>query len=305
MDIIFKKIVSGLLFLFCSNEILAAENGKSSYPPGGSMYFIAEYPPIPGNYLQSLTYYGTANRINDHNGNKTENLNLDFSVVSQSLRFVAVWDSHLFKADAVASELIVTYASARNSMDISNVRMNSTADGLGDIVIAPLGLQWNLGEKKNWQTVATVYYVIPSNSYSKHKALNISNNHYSIQPTFGVKYRDESGFSVGISPRVSFNWRNDDTQYKNGTEFFADYMFSYKVGNWEPGIVGYYSNQFENDEIDGKKIKDSKTEGFSIGPGIYYNHANKVFMSASFQKDLVAKNKSQNNSLFISVAFPY
>ncbi|SPL71329.1 SphA family protein [Acinetobacter stercoris] len=305
MDIRVKTVVSGVLFLLGSKEIFAAESGKSSYPPGGSMYFIGEYPPVPGNYLQSLTYYGTANRVNDHKGNKTENLNFDLSVVSESLRFVTAWDSHLLKADAVASELILTYASVRNSLDMPNGRMTSTADGLGDIVIAPLAFQWNLGEKKNWQTAATIYYVIPSNSYSKQKALNISNNHYSIQPTFGVKYRSESGFSAGISPRVSLNWKNEDTKYKNGTEFFADYMFSYKVGNWEPGIVGYYSTQFENDEMDGVKIKNSKTEGFSIGPAIYYNHANKVFISGSFQKDLMAKNKSQNNSLFLSVAFPY
>lgn len=305
MDIKAKIIVNMALVLLCSEASYAAESGKSSYPPGGSMFFIGEYPPYPGNYLQSLTYYGTSNRVNDHNGDKIKNLDFDLKVASESLRFVTAWNAHILKADYVASEMIITYASVRNSLNIPNGRVKNKADGIGDIILAPLALQWNLGAKKKLQTAATIYYVIPAGSYSNFDSLNISNNHYSIQPTLGFKYKAENGIEVGISPRISFNWKNEDTKYKNGTEFFADYILGYKMGNWEPGITGYYSTQFENDEVNGKEIKNSKTEGFSVGPALYYNLDNKVFISGSYQRDLMAKNKSENNSFFLSVAFPY
>lgn len=299
-----------LSYLFISSAMLSpltygAEHGNSTYAPGSAQHFIADFPPYPGNYLQLLSYYATSNQLNDYKGNEINGTDLDLSVFAETLRFITVWDSHLFGADIVSSELIGTFVNVDNSFNTPYGRISDKDNGLADVIFGPAIFQWNLGEKKNWQTVAALNFVLPIGSYSNGATLNVSNNRFAIQPVFGLRYKNESGIDVGISPRISFNWENDDTNYKTGTEFFVDYMAGYKIGQWQPAIVGYYSTQFENDEQDGVKIANSKTEGFAIGPAIQYQFKSGPLISASWQKDIIAKNKAENEGFYFSAAIKY
>lgn len=283
----------------------AAEHGNSTYAPGSAQYFIADFPPQPGNYLQLLSFYSESKQLNDHKGDEIKGTDLDLSVFAQTLRLITVWDSHLFGADVVSSELIGTFVNVDNSFNTPYGRLSDKDNGLADVIFGPLILQWNLGEKKNWQTVAALNLALPIGSYSNGATLNVSNNRFAIQPVFGLRYKNENGLDIGVSPRVSFNWENEDTNYKTGTEFFLDYMAGYKVGQWEPAIVGYYSTQFENDKQNDVEIANSKTEGFAIGPAIQYQFKNGALISASWQKDIVAKNKSKGDGFYLSAAIKY
>ena len=288
-----------------SSVAYGAENGNSTYPPGSAQYFISDFPSQAGNYLQLLSYYSSDKQLNDHKGNEVKGSDLDLSVFAETLRLLTIWDFHLFGADVVASELIGTFVNVDNSFNTPYGRFSDKDNGLADVVFGPLIFQWNLGKNKNWHTTAALDFVLPIGSYTNGAALNVSNNRFAIQPVFGVRYKNESGLDVGISPRLSFNWKNDDTKYKTGTEFYVDYMAGYKVGQWEPAIVGYYSTQFEDDELNGVKVANSKTGGFAIGPAIQYQFKNGALVSASWQKDIVAKNKAEGQGFYFSAAIKY
>lgn len=297
-------------FMFAASAMLSpishgAEHGNSTYAPGSAQYFIADFPPQPGNYLQLLTYYASSDQLNDYKGNEIKGVDLDLSIFAETLRMITVWDSHLLGADVVSSELIGTFVNVDNSFNTPYGRLSDKDNGLADVIFGPLILQWNLGENNNWQTVAAMNFALPIGSYSNGATLNVSNNRFAIQPVLGLRYKSESGLEVGISPRLSFNWENDDTNYKTGTEFFLDYMAGYKIGQWQPAIVGYYSTQFEDDELNGTKIANSKTEGFAVGPAIQYQFRNGALISASWQKDMVAKNKAENEGFYFSAAIKY
>ncbi|MDQ9021873.1 transporter [Acinetobacter sichuanensis] len=295
-------VVATIIF---GNQVYAAENGNSTYAPGSAQYFIADFPQQSGNYLQLLSYYSNATQLNDDKGDEVKGSDLDLSIFAQTLRFITVWDLDLFNADVVSSELIGTFVNVDNSVNTPYGRFYDKDNGLADVIFSPLIFQWNLGEKKNIQTVAALSFVLPIGSYSNGSMMNVSNNRFALQPVFGLRYKAESGLDIGISPRFSFNWENDDTKYKTGTEFFADYMLGYKIGHWQPAIVGYYSTQLEDDELNGVKLANSKTEGFGIGPAIQYQFNNGALVSASWQKDIVAKNKSEGDGFYLSAAIKY
>lgn len=302
-----KKCLFGVLTastLF-GNQVYAAENGNSTYAPGSAQYFIADFPQQPGNYLQALSYHLSSEQLNDHKGDEVKGADLDLSIYAQTLRFVTVWDLDLLNADVVSSELIGTFVNVDNSVNTPYGRFSDKDDGLADVIFSPLVFQWNLGKKDNIQTVAGLSFALPIGSYSNGSMMNVSNNRFAIQPVFGLRYKNESGFDIGISPRFSFNWENDDTKYKTGTELFVDYMVGYKMGQWQPAIVGYYSTQLEDDQLNGIKLENSKTEGFGIGPAIQYQFNNGALVSASWQKDIVAKNKSKGDGFYLSAAIKY
>ncbi len=283
----------------------AAENGNYSFPAGASLYLIGGFPPVPGNYLQVMAAHTDSSRLNNSRGDEIKGTDFDLKVNAATVRFFTVWDSHIFGADSFASELIGTYAHAKNSMNTPDGHFSDSQDGLGDIIIGPFLFQWDLGENKNWHAVFATDYVIPTGSYSKNRALNVSNNRFSIQPIVALRYESPLGFELGVEPRLSFNWKNQDTNYKTGTEVFVEYMAAYKIGQWKAGVSGYYADQLEEDELNGKKLSDSKTKGFGIGPTLQYQFPNHSVVIASWQKDIVAENKSENNNFYLTYMFKY
>lgn len=298
-------LLAPALMLLSTMSSYAAENGNSSFPGGSSLFLIGGFPPVPGNYLQSLTAHTNSSRLNNSKGDEIKGSDFDLKVTSETLRFFTVWDSHIFGADSVASELIGTYAHVKNSMNTPYGPFSDSQEGLGDLIFGPFLFQWDLGEKKNWHAVLAADYIIPIGSYSKNRALNISNNRYSIQPIVALRYESPQGFELGIEPRLSYNFKNDETDYKTGTEYFIEYMAAYKHGSWKAGVSGYYADQLEEDELNGKKLKDSKTKGFGVGPTLQYQFPNHSIVIASWQKDIVAENKPENNNFYLTYMFKY
>lgn len=293
------------IFALVSSQSWAAENGNMTYPAGASQYFIADFPLQSGNYLQLISNYTQSEQLNDTHGDKTPGLDFDMKVKAQTARFITVWDKKILGADVFASELILPYVDVDMSLNTAYGQAKMADDGLGDVTFSPVVLQWNLGAKNNFQTVAGLSMVLPVGSYSEGANLNISNHRFALQPTFGLKYKKDNGFEIGASPRISFNWENQATNYKTGTELIIDYMAAYKVGQWKPGVAGYYYTQFQDDEQNGQTVANSKSRGFAIGPALQYQFKVGALLSASWQKDVMVKNKSENDNFWLSLAIKY
>lgn len=293
------------IFALMTSQVWAAENGNMTYPAGASGYFIAELPLQSGNYLQFISNYTQSKQLNDTHGDKTQGLDFDMKVKAQTARFITAWDKKILGADVFASELILPYVDVDMSLNTAYGQVKMTDDGLGDVTFSPVVLQWNLGANNNFQTVAGLSMVLPVGSYSEGANLNISNHRFALQPTFGLKYKSANGLEIAASPRISFNWENEDTDYKTGTELIVDYVAAYKIGQWKPGLAGYYYTQFQNDEKNGQTIENSKTKGFAVGPALQYQFKVGALLSASWQKDIMAKNKSENDNFWLSLAIKY
>lgn len=300
-----QSILSFSVLLPISTNIFAAPNGNPTLPGATTQFFIAEFPPIPGNYLQLTSSYNTANQFKDQNGNKAYDSSQ--RVVSQSLRLTKTWEKKILNADIVASEIIGTYVDLKNTIKTPYVDINLNDDGLADILLEPLILQWNKGDRKQWQFVTGLGVLLPVGTYSKSHDVNISGHYFSIAPRVGIKYKFENGFEAGISPLLNFNFKNQDNKYKTGNEFTLDYMLAYHQNSWRFGATGYYYTQLEEDELNGKTIEHSKTKAFSVGPAVQYQFFNGKgpLISASWIKDVYSRNKSEGETLWLTAAVKF
>lgn len=287
-----------------SGTCLAAPNGNPTLTGGTTQFFIAEFPLVPGNYLQFTSNYTTADHSNDHKGDKdTEQ---DLKIAAQTLRLTASWEKKLFGSDATITEIIGTYVDMNNEIYTPYGSIELNDSGLADVLFEPLILQWNRGERKQWQMVAGLGLVLPIGNYRKSR-VNVAAHYFSIAPRFAVKYKFSNGFEAAVSPLFNFNWENQDTDYKTGTELTIDYLLAYHKNNWRFGATGYYYTQLENDESFGQEVANSKTKAFSVGPAVQYHFMNGrgPLMSASWIKDIEAENKTDSETFWFTVAVKF
>jgi hypothetical protein len=158
----------------------AAPNGNPTLPGGTTQFFIAEFPPVTGNYLQVISSYSTADQANDHKGDKA--YDQDMETFAQTLRFTTTWDKSILGSDITISEIIGTYVDFKTDIHTPYGNIGLNDDGLTDILFEPLILQWNRGENKQLQMVAGLGFVLPVGTYSKSHDVNVSGNYFSLAP---------------------------------------------------------------------------------------------------------------------------
>lgn len=293
------------LAILLTNIANAAPNGTPTIPGGVTQFFIADFPPIPGNYAQFTSSYSTADRAVDHNGDKSGEI--DLKVKAQTLRLMTIWDKKILGADVVASEIIGTYVDLDNTIFTPYADIKLSDSGLADVLIEPLILQWNRGDRKQWKFVSGAGVVVPVGSYSKKAKANVSAHHYSFAPRFAAKYKTKSDIEIGVSPMLNFNWKNEDTGYRTGNELTIDYVLNLKRNSWRYGLTGFYYIQLENDEQNGNSIANSKSEGFAVGPAVQYQFMNGKgpLVSANWMKDVYSRNRSESDTFMMSVAVKF
>lgn len=297
--------IASLSLLVTTQNSFAAPNGNPTLPGGTTQFFIAEFPPVTGNYLQLISSYSTADQFNNQHGDKVYDQNMD--TFAQTLRFTTTWDKKILGSDITISEIIGTYVDFKTDIHTPYGNIGLNDDGLTDILFEPLILQWNKGKDKQLQMVAGLGFILPVGTYSKSHGVNVSGHYFSIAPRVAAKYKFQNGIEAAVSPMVNINWENKDTNYKTGDEVTVDYLLAYHKNSWRVGVTGYYYNQLEDDELDGQSIANSKTEALAIGPAFQYQFMNGrgPLVSASWIKDIESKNKSEAETFWLSAAIKY
>jgi hypothetical protein len=294
-----------LLASAVTQQTVAAPNGNMTLPGATTQFNVAEFPLIAGNFLQITSNYSTAKQFNDHNGDKS--YSQDKRSAAQTLKLTTTWQHKLLGSDVTASEIIGTYVNLKNDIHtpVGTVALND--DGLSEVQFNPLILQWNYGQRGQWHVVAGLGFVLPVGNYNKTDPVNVAGNYFSFSPRFALKYIFQNGFEAAVSPMLNFNWKNEETDSKTGNEINIDYIVAYHYQQWRWGATGYFYRQFANDEQDGVEIAHSKTEAFSIGPALQYHMMNGrgPLLSASWVKDIEAKNKSKGETFWLSVGVKY
>jgi len=292
-----KKIIlsvgSALLATVCFSSAMAAENGNTQYAPGASQFYSGAIPPFEGLYFLSQTSYYWADRTNDGKGHEIP-IDLDAKAMVETLRFLYVSDIHLGSAQ-VWGQLIVPLV----HLDISNSFGHGVDNNVGDISTT-LGLSWHLDQKQ--AIVMGVDLAMPTGTYDKNSFANTGVNHWSVQPTAAYHYSDPEGLEVAVSARLIFNTKNTDTDYRTGNEFIFDYAAGWNIGKVRLGAVGYYIKQFTDDTGPGVASDGHRGEGLAVGPSFTYNFTPGLNVSASWQHDVVAKNRGEGNNLWVNLA---
>lgn len=178
---------------------------------------------------------------------------------------------------------------------------------LSDAAITPLQLNWDRG---NLHFKLAEVIIAPTGAYDEDKAVNLGRNYWSFDTVGGMTWFNEpTGTEVSIAPGIMFNTKNDDTDYKTGTEFHLDFTANQFLSqSFSLGIRGYYYQQITGDSGSGARLGDFKSEAFAIGPGFVWipkSAAGALTILGKWMHDFHAKNRFESDYLTLTVAWKF
>jgi hypothetical protein len=275
----------------------ASEGGAEAYPNGADTQRVAVLPP-PGTYVLTYTTYYTADRINDASGDALP-IPVKIDAEAQIARIAHVSSTKILGA-TWAQHVLVPLVNLRTK--IGGHSDNRT--GLGDIIVNPIILSWNVG--KNSHIAAGIDTFIPIGEYRSTRQANLGRNYWTFQPIVTYSYYDPAGPELTVKVMYDLNTKNKATDYKTGETIHTDFSAGYNLDKLTLGVTGYYSKQVKDDRQNGAMVGPNGNRGelFAVGPMLRYQLGH-VPISAEWQHEFVAHNRSQGDRFWVKAAFRF
>lgn len=277
--------------------VMATEGGGTIYPVGAENYTCCALPP-PGLYGMAWFQHYSADAVRGNGGQVVTPAG--FRVNANAVVPRVVYISPLSVAGASLG--------AQAILPIVNLDVNVTQGvqqsktGLGDMTFGPV-LGWHHSE--NLHSVLALDIYAPTGAYRKGDVANIGRNHWALQPVLGVSYIQAQGLNADLKAMWTYNFRNDDTDYRDGKELIVDYSVGWGVGGgWTLGVGGYYYQQLTNDEHNGASVADNKGRAVAFGPSVRYDSGKGWFITAKYQDEMAVRNRADGAAFWVKAVFP-
>jgi len=259
---------------------LKAEEGGSGHYMPGSMSSFMDGVPAKETFITryNLLYYSGSISANQPLPiAAVQTLGADAKIWAHGLTLL--WRPPIDLGDrwsyALSSTVPFMWAdvSANVVVGSNTVRRTSDVNGLGDIVLMPLMLNYNINSNLNVNFRTGIY--APTGDYEVGRLANTSKNFWTVEPTvalmyFGVKNGREASLFVG----ADFNTENEDTDYQSGTQFHVDgtlaQHFPLFGGLAGVGVNGFWYDQLTGDSGSGATFGDFKAQTTGVGPVLSY-----------------------------------
>jgi len=103
-----------------------------------------------------------------------------------------------------------------------------------------------------------------------------------------------------------FNEKNDDTNYKSGQVFHADYAAGWNAGPLTAGIGGYVLRQTTDDRVGGMRVGSDGFRGrvFAVGPELKYNF-DPIQVWFQYQREFSARNRPQGDNFWLKTVIRF
>lgn len=274
-----------------SSISLADESGISFWLPGtyGS---LAAVPSTPGWAFASVYYHtsvsagadvAASREIQIGRFNPALNINLNANLHANADLAILV-PSYVFATPVFGGQFAVQMGTIVGSTS-ANVNGTLTAslppfglvrtDSIGDTVtgfgdLYPLAsLKWNAGVN-NFMTYITGD--IPVGNYNSMSLANLGLGHAAIDAGGGYTYfNPATGHEFSAVAGVTYNLKNQTTQYQSGVDFHLDWGASQFLSKqFFVGLVGYAYDQVSGDSGPGDRVGAFESRVFSIGPQLGY-----------------------------------
>jgi hypothetical protein len=258
---------------------MAEEGGSGHYLPGSMASFIDAVP-------LTETFLMRANIVH-YNGSLGANKQLPIAgqttlgakASSWGFGLTALWRPplDLGKGWSYAMSATIPYLFMDVDVDAASrlgspTRSGST-NGLGDIVLMPLMLNYNVNPEFNVNFRVGAY--APTGSYQVDRLANTGKNFWTIEPVLGLIYfGQKNAIEASAFVGADFNTENRDTNYKSGTQFHIDgtlaQHFPWLGGLAGVGVSAYYYQQVTGDSGSGATLGAFKGMSTGLGPVVSY-----------------------------------
>lgn len=167
-------------------------------------------------------------------------------------------------------------------------------------------LAWTSGVH-NWMAYLTGD--IPVGAYDSRRLANIGIGHGAIDAGGGYTYLDQNdGREFSAVLGFTYNFENNDTQYKNGIDSHLDWAASqFLSANWQLGVAGYVYYQLTGDSGPGAKLGPFKSKVASIGPEVGYLFTiggSPAYANLRGYWEFWAQNRLEGYAVFATLSIP-
>ena len=262
-----------------SGFAIAEEGGSGHYLPGSMASFIDSVP-LKETFLMraNIIYYNGsvgATMPLPIGGQTT----LGADATSWGLGLTILWRPPLDLGERWSYAMSATIPYLFVDIDIDatstpgSLKRSGDTDGLGDIVLMPLMLNYNVDPDFNVNFRVGAY--APTGNYEVGRLANTGKNFWTIEPVLGLMYfRQKNGIEASAFVGADFNTENKDTDYKSGTQFHVDgtlaLHFPWLGGLSGAGVSAYYYKQVTGDSGDGAILGDFEGKTVGVGPVVSY-----------------------------------
>jgi len=309
-----KFAVRALLMLITvfglERSVKAAEGGASHYLPGVAGDVLIAQSPEPG--LQTaVTFWYTSGNVDVTvlQGKVAADLDLDLMLSIPSAFYT-------FKTPVLGGAYTMGVAApfgyANLDATLTGPRGNSIGASpdsfnLSDIALTPLQLNWN---RKYFSFKFAEVIVAPTGAYDIDEAVNLGRNYWSFDTVGGMSwFHEATGTEFSLAPGIMVNTKNDDTDYKTGTEFHLDYTVNQFLSKtFSIGLRGYYYKQLTGDSGRGAILGDFKSESYGLGPGVVWIPQfadGKLTILGKWMHDLHAENRFESDTATLTAAWKF
>jgi len=198
----------------------------------------------------------------------------------------------------------------------TGVRSRSDAQTGGTDLYPIASLAWNQGVH-NVMTYVTGD--IPVGAYDSKRLANLGIGHAAIDAGGGYTYLNQTtGQEFSAVAGLTYNWRNTDTDYKNGIDFHLDWAASqFLSASWQVGVAGYVYQQLTSDSyptggVVGAMRKQAlggfKSRVAAIGPqlGYLFKAGNKqAYANLRAYKEFWAQNRVEGYAVIATISIPF
>ena len=308
---IFSKLLL-ISFSFFSSQAVLADEGGVPFWMSGQYASMAAVPSQPGWSLVLMPYVYSGSADKSKNFQHGQSVNAGLSARESIF---------LFQLGYSAEEKILggqpyvgvgwgpgsNTTTAFTSVSSLNTEFNKANSITGSTDIYPLAsLAWNKGNN-NFMTYVTGD--IPVGTYSASSLSSIGIGHAAMDAGGGYTYlNNTTGLEFSSVVGATYNWMNNQTNYKNGIDSHLDWSVSQFLSqNWQVGIAGYVYYQLTADSGSGDRVGAFKSQVASIGPqiGYLFNIGKKqAYINLRAYKEFWAQNRVEGYAMISTISIP-
>jgi hypothetical protein len=259
----------------------AEEGGSGHYFPGSMSSFIDGVPGEPGFILraQFIHYAGSVGlgRTIPVAGQLVGNAQAESFVLGLTAAWAPSWD--LGEKWSYAMTATIPWVDIKVSGDVSSteggpiLRRSDEDRAIGDIVLIPLMLRYKISPDLSFDSRLAFY--APTGSYKLGALANTGKNFWTVEPTFALMYfGQKNGREASVFFGADFNSKNDDTDYKSGTQVHIDATFAQHFPLWKglagAGLSAYYYKQVSGDSGVGATFGNFEARAQGVGPALSF-----------------------------------